>query len=184
MADKKILTKDVLKVIAAGGLIVASVAIPNLPIALGAAYKLWKDVNRKELGRIIKRLEKQEMISFREKGNTVEITITEKGKRRLLAYNFDKMQLKAKQRDGKWRLIIFDIPEDKKLSRDAFRRKLLEFGMLRLQDSVFVSAFPCKNEIDFVCHFLEISDYVALLTLDKIERGEQLLFKEFYQRDF
>lgn len=183
MAEKKILTKDVLAVIAAGGLVAASIAIPALPMALGVAYKAWKDINRRELGRIIKRLEKQEMISFRKHDDKIAVTITEKGKRRLLEYDFEKIELKAKKRDGKWRLIIFDIPEDKKISRDAFRNKLLQLGMIRLQDSVFVSAFPCKEEVDFLCHFLGISDYVTLLTLDKIERGEQLLFKEFYQGD-
>lgn len=183
MADKKITitTRDVLGVVAAGGFLVASVAMPNLPIALGILYKAWKEVNKRELGRIIKRLEKQEMISFREKGDNLEIIVTEKGKRRLLAYDFENIERKAKHRDGKWRLVIFDIPEDKKGNRDAFRKKLIQLEMIRLQDSVFVSAFPCKDEVDFLCHFLEISDYVTLITLDKVERGEKLLFKEFYQ---
>lgn len=181
MSDKKITTRDVLKVVAAGGLLVAAAAMPNLPIALGAALKVWKDINRRDLGRIIKRLEKQEMIAIREKGTNIVIEITEKGKKRLLEYDFENIVLKAKRRDGKWRLIIFDIPEDKKINRDAFRRKLLQLGFMRLQDSVFASAFPCRNEIDFLCHYLEISDFVTLVTLDKIERGEKLIFKQFYQ---
>ena len=93
------------------------------------------------------------------------------------------MELKSKRRDGKWRLIIFDIPEKKKSARDVFRRKLLELGMIRLQDSVFVSAFPCKNEIDFLANFLGISDFITLVSLDGIERGEQLIFKEYYDGD-
>ena len=178
---KKIYTKDVLKVLAAGGLLVGSVAIPSLPIALGAVYKVWKDVNKKDLGRIMKRLEKQEMISFKEQANKTIITITEKGKRRLLAQDFENITLKAKKRDGKWRLVIFDIPEGKKANREVFRRKLIQLGFLRLQDSVFASAFPCKEEIDFLCHYLEISDYVTLAILDRIERGEQLIFKNYFQ---
>lgn len=183
MSDKKITTKEVLGVIAAGGFLLASAAIPNLPIAVGAAVKIWRDINKRDLGRIIKRLEKQEMIAIREKGDKVAIEITEKGKRRLLEYDFEKITLSAKKRDGKWRLIIFDIPEDKKRNRDAFREKLLHLGFVRLQDSVFVSAFPCKNEVDFLCHFLEISDFVTLVVLDKIERGEQLIFKEYFNSD-
>lgn len=97
----------------------------------------------------------------------------------MLKYDFDIIALKAKRRDGKWRLIVFDIPESKKVNRDAFRSKLLQLGCIRLQDSVFVSAFPCKDEIDFLCHYLEISDFVTLVSLDRIERGEQLLFKKY-----
>lgn len=181
MSDKKIITREVLKVIAVGGILLGSAVIPTLPMAAGAAIKIWKNVNRKDLGRILKRLEKQEMIAIREKDDgKVSIEITEKGKRRLLEYDFENIELKAKRRDGKWHLVIFDIPEGKKNARDVFRRKLLELGLIKLQESVFASAFPCKNEIDFLCHFLEISDYVTIATVDKIERGEQLIFKRFY----
>lgn len=176
---KKIKTLDVLKVLAAGGIIVGTAVLPPLPMVLVGAVKLWKDVNKTDLGRIIKRLEKQEMIAIRESEGKTSIEITEKGKRRLLEYDFENIQLKAKKRDGKWRIIIFDIPEDKKRSREAFRIKLVQLGCVRLQDSVFVSAFPCKEEIDFLCHYLEISDYVTIAILDRIERGEKLLFKEY-----
>lgn len=184
MREEKISTKDVLKTIAAaGGLLILSAAIPNLPIALGIMIKAWRNFKKKDIGRIIKRLEKQEMISVKEKGDKISLEITEKGRKRLLEYDFENIKLKAKRRDGKWRLIIFDIPERKKQNRDAFRKKLLQLDCIRLQDSVFVSAFPCKNEIDFLTHYLEISDYVTVLTIDKIERGEELIFKKYYQED-
>jgi len=179
----KIKTRDVLKVLAAGGVILGTGVLPALPMILVGAVKLWKDVNKTDLGRIIKRLNKQEMITIREKDNKISIEITEKGKRRLLEYDFENIERKAKKRDGKWRLIIFDIPEDKKQNREAFRSKLVQLGCIRLQDSVFVSAFPCKEEVDFLCHYLEISDYVTVASLDKIERGTEVLFKEYRDWD-
>ena len=179
----KIRTIDVLKILAVGGIIVGSAAIPPLPMILANAIKLWKDVNKRDLGRIVKRLEKQEMISVREAGNKISIEITEKGKRRLLEYDFENIKIKAKKRDGKWRIIIFDIPEDRKRNRDAFRKKLIQIGCIRLQDSVFISAFPCKDEVDFLVHYLEISDFVTVATLNEIERGEKLLFKKYRDWD-
>lgn len=176
---KSVKTHEVLKVLAIGGIVVVSLAMPNFPIALGAAQKIWKEFNRRDLGRIIKRLEKQEMIDINKTGDKVRIEITDRGKRRLLEYDFENIELRVKKRDGKWRLVIFDIPEEKKSARDVFRRKLLQLGFIRLQDSVFASAFPCKGEIDFLCHFLEISDYVTLASLDQIERGERLVFQRY-----
>ncbi len=177
---KKIKTLDVLKVLAAGSVIVGTAALPALPMVLVGAVKLWREVNKTDLGRIIKRLKSQQMIAIKERGNNTSIEVTEKGKRRLLEYNFENINRKAKKRDGKWRIIIFDIPEGKKRNREAFRIKLLQIGCVRWQDSVFVSAFPCKEEIDFLCHYLEISDYVTLAVLGSIERGEELLFKEYH----
>lgn len=180
MNNKKILTKEVLKVIAVSGILIGTFAIPTLPAAVGAAIKIWKNVNKKDLGRIIKRLEKQEMISIRENDKGISIEITDKGKKRLLEYDFENIEIKSKKRDGKWRLIIFDIPEENRNARDVFRRKLLDLGFVKLQESVFASAYPCKKEIDFLCHFLEISNYVTVAIVDKIERGEQLIFKKYY----
>lgn len=177
---QKLSTKDILKIFGVGTIVFASVAIPNLPIAVGAALKIWKNINKHEVGRVIKRLQKQNMISIKDNGQTITIQITDRGKKRLLEYDFENITLKAKRRDGKWRLVIFDIPEDKKHARDMFRKKLLQMGLVRLQDSVFASVFPCKKEIDFLCHFLNISDYITLVSLDKIERGEKLIFKPYY----
>lgn len=171
-------TRDVLKVIGLSGIVVASVALPGLPLAIIKTHKLWKDINKSDLGRIIKRLEKQQMIALREMDGKISIEITEKGKKRLLTYDFENLKLHAKKRDGKWRLIIFDIPEGKKKNRESFRKKLLELNCVWLQDSVFVSAFPCKDEIDFLCHYLEISDFITVVVVDSIERGEQLIFKQ------
>lgn len=177
---KKIKTLDVLKVLAAGSVIVGTVILPVLPMVLVGAIKLWKDVNKTDLGRIIKRLEKQEMLTINEKEGKTFIEITEKGKKRILEYDFENMKITSKKRDGKWRIIIFDIPEGKKRNRDAFRKKLVQMGCIRLQDSVFVCAFPCKSEIDFLAHYLEISDFVTLATIGKIERGEELIFKKYH----
>ena len=179
---KKIKTLDVLKVLAAGSIIVGTAALPALPMVLVGAVKLWKDVNKTDLGRIVKRLEKQKMLTIKEKKGKTSIEITEKGKKRIVEYDFENINRKAKRRDGKWRVIIFDIPEGKKRSREALRSKLLQIGCVRWQDSVFVSAFPCKEEIDFLCHYLEISDYVTMAILDRIERGEKLLFKEYHDQ--
>ncbi len=180
---QKITTRDVLMVLGIGAVFVGSIVAPGLPKGVVAAVKAWKFVNRKDLGRIIKRLHKQEMLSIYEGDGKVAISITDKGKRRLLEYNFESLSLKAKRRDGKWRLIIFDIPEGLKRNRDAFAKKLLQIECIKLQDSVYVSAYPCNKEIDFLCHFLEVSDYVTVVILDKFERGEEVIFKKYYDFD-
>lgn len=182
MSDKKLITKGVLQAIAIGGILLGSAVIPALPMAAAGSIKLWKEIKKlakSDLGKIIKRLEKQKMVSLREKGNKISLEITEKGRRRLLEYDFENMEIKSKRRDGKWRLVIFDIPEEKKNARDSFRRKLIQLEFIQLQESVFVSAYPCKEEIDFLCHFLEISDYVTIALVNKIERGEQLIWKNY-----
>lgn len=182
-AAMKIKTQDVLKVLGATTLVVSATALPNLSFALITTYKFWQKINQRDLGKVVKRLVTQKMLRISENGNQILIEITQKGKRRLLEYDIENIKLKAKKRDNKWRLIMFDIPEKLKQNRDNFRKKLLQLGMIRLQDSIFVSAFPCKDEIDFLCHAYQISDFVSLLSIDKIERGDQLIFKSYRNWD-
>lgn len=67
----KIKTLDVLKVVAAGGIIVGSAIIPSLPMILVGAIKLWRDVNKTDLGRDGWYTENYEVfkISFQNKKN-------------------------------------------------------------------------------------------------------------------
>lgn len=179
VVDNKVTTKDVLKIIGVGGLVVASLISPNLAKAFFEISKEFKNIKNKDLGRIVKRLEKQRMIDFTEENGQIKITITDKGKTRLLTYNYSEMAIKKPKTDGKWRLVIFDVPEKRKRDRDSFRRKLLELGFTRLQDSVFASPYPCKEEIDFLANYLNISDFVTLAVVEKIERGEFLKFIKY-----
>jgi len=69
-----------------------------------------------------------------------------------------------------------DIPEIKRRSRDALRRKLKELGCYELQKSVFLWPYDCKKEIEFVIHFFNLKSFViyAEASLDndyKIKRA-------------
>lgn len=170
-------TKDVLLIIGVGGLLVSSVLMPRLPATLVSLHKALKNADKRELGRILKRLQKQEVIFFRDDGENIQISITDKGKEKILAYKFEDLKIKNLKRDGYWRLVIFDIPEYLKDERDKFREKLLQLGLIRVQDSIFASAYRLKDEVDFLCHYLGISDFVTVIVTNKIERGEELIFK-------
>lgn len=180
---EKLAVKDVLKVLGVGALVVSAVAFPGIPLAIIKTHQFFKRTDKRKLAVILKRLNKQNMISINESKGKIQIEITEKGRLRLLEYDFENIMLKSKKRDGKWRLVIFDIPEKRKSSRDVFRRKLLQLGLIRVQDSVFASAYPCKDEVDFLSNFLLISDYITLVVLDKFESGEELFMKDVYTID-
>ena len=171
---ERLRTKDVLSIIGISGLVISSVIFPGLPYALTKIIKPWKNACKGNLGQIIKRLEKQDLISIEGGNNQTKILITEKGNQRLLQYDYENLSFKSKKLDGKWRVVVFDIPENRKRNRDAFSRKLTQLGFIRLQDSVFATPYNCKNEVDFLCHYLLISDFVTLLVVDKIDRGEKL----------
>lgn len=60
--------------------------------------------------------------------------------------------------DGRWRLVAFDIPENKRDVRDRLRRALAKLGLGILQASVWISPNDIKKEIDEIGKRLKISD--------------------------
>ncbi len=70
--------------------------------------------------------------------------------------------------DKKWRVVIFDIPQELHRERNNFRKKLKSLGFHMLQKSVFVFPFPCESEIAPFCQKLKISDYVNVIIADSL----------------
>ena len=143
------------------------------------AIALICDIFLKRLRQIVKRLADQEVISFKQKGEETVVKITEKGKQKILRFNIDNLQIKQPRKwDGKWRIVIFDIPEYKKKAREALRWKLKELGFYQLQKSAFLYPFECKDEITFITANYEIKNDTKYIVAEEIEEEE--FFKSWF----
>lgn len=171
--EERIRTKELLKLIGLGALIFASAVVPNLPRVFLSSGKKRKQLhfNRRNFAQQLKRLKERELISFQERDGETIIVLTDSGKRKILQYNFDELDIERPESwDRRWRMVIFDIPERLKKQREMFRSKLKSLGFYRLQDSVFIYPFPCEKEIEFIREYLQIRDYVLFLTFRELER--------------
>jgi hypothetical protein len=122
----------------------------------------WKQIDPAYLHRIVREFHQERLVSFEEKPDgTIKIVLTEAGKEKAIQCDFDRMEIKKPIRwDKKWRIVIFDIPEKRRKTRDALRHKLAQLGFLEYQHSVFVYPFSCRNEIDFIVEFFRVREYV------------------------
>lgn len=168
----KDLTKAILIIAAAGVMVPALVAFPGLGYALKPFLK--KDYQASRVKNTIKRLQKQQFISITEMNGETKIEISDKGRKRVLAYKIDELRLTNKKWDGNFRLVIFDIPETKRIARDFLRAKLKELGFYQLQKSVLITPWECKEIIDFVKFYYDVPNDVSLLMVKKLENEEYL----------
>jgi len=167
--------KDILRILATGALLSMAILAPNAPASLFASHKPWKKYKRNRLRQVIKRMADQELVGFREEGKETIVAISEKGKSKLLKFNFDEMKINDQEDwNGTWKIVYFDIPETKKLARELFRKKLKELRFYQLQKSVFITPYGCKDQIDFLRSILEIGDFVSYLETENIEQEEFL----------
>lgn len=78
--------------------------------------------------------------------------------------------------DGKWRVIIFDIPEMNRRDRDFLRRELKWIGFVELQKSVWIFPYDMEKEIMALLRLwqLEFQGDIRFLVVEKITGEEEL----------
>lgn len=143
-------------------------------------YDRFRKQNKMKFSREMYRLKQAGIIKEYLEGKERFIGLTKKGRKRLQKYLISTLEIRRPAKwDKKWRLVIFDIPDDKKIERDALRRKLENLGFLKLQESVYVCPFECASQIDFLKKTFLIAQYVQYILADRIETEVDLV-KKFY----
>lgn len=173
--------KDILLLLGIGTFIAASILMPGLPIVLKPFIdekRKWGErelekFNTWRLRQVLKRLYEQKVVEIFEGG----IKVTEKGKKRILNYTLEEMQLRKKT-DGRWRLIIYDISNLRKPEREQFREMLKRLQFLKLQESVYLTPFVCEDEIEYLKQIFDIDKEVQILKICEIEHNE--VYKKYF----
>ena len=168
--------KAILHSIAAAGAVSIALIAPNALQMLKLFGIDSKSKWRKySVNNSIKRLKEKGYIYFEitEKGNFIRLT--EKGKKKLDNFKLLGYKLKKPNRwDGKWRMLIFDIKEERKGTRDRIRSTLNRLGFLRLQDSVWVYPYDCEDFITLMKADFKIGYDLLYLIVDSIEGDKRL----------
>lgn len=120
-------------------------------------------LDKSDLAQAIKRLRERGLLK-EDKINEQEVLIklTELGKE-TLGVGFNE-----KDWDGKYRVVLFDIPEQKRRVRDLLRRKLKHWGFKAWQQSVWVTKHPITNKLRNSIKELGIEKWVAVLESDNL----------------
>lgn len=108
-------------------------------------------------------------------GNIDKYVLTLKGEQRFRRSFIDEVVIKnPKKWDGKWRLVIYDLPIRFKKARNAFRWKLKDLGFFQFQKSAWIYPYPCEGEILFVADFYGVRNYIEILEINKVLSDKKL----------
>ena len=144
--------------------------------------KEWEAINQRALKNAIRNLYKSHIVYAKDNDDgTTSMVLTEKGHEKAFTYDIDSIFIKPMKRwDEKWRLVTFDVPEKFKKARNSLSLTLRKMGLYRLQKSVFVHPFECKDEIDFVTEFWNVRPFVRYVVTHSIDNDLHLrdIFKK------
>lgn len=144
----------------------------------------WKKIDQRNFNRSIRRLSQEKFIEERTLSDgSFKLILTEKGKREAkklsLLGNSIKFK-KPKRWDGKWRVVVFDIPEKDRVFRNILREHLHALNFFKLQHSVFISPYPFEKPILELINLYSVEPYVRVITATKID-NEAKIKKHFFK---
>ena len=114
------------------------------------------------------------------KGDKNIYQITNKSRVKVLKYNIIKNK---KIWDKKWRIVIFDIPFNKKNARDFLRNRLRFLGFKQLQKSVWIHPFDVFEEVKVFLNLYHLSNCVRFIVVEDIDNDKDIrkwFFEDFF----
>jgi hypothetical protein len=125
---------------AIGGVVLVAATIPNAAQLLRymPGYKKGARFNY-QAKTALGRLAAKGLVIFEKRGSKQYARVTDAGERMLELESIrEKGVKKPKRWDGRWRVVLFDIPERRRGVRNRLRLFMQEYGFVRLQDSAWI----------------------------------------------
>lgn len=176
---KGYLQSALLAAVAIPGLLLVAAAAPNVMQLLekipGNKYKFTY-----RLKSVAGRLAAQGFVRFVERGGKKYMEITEAG-RKTIEMEQQRIAMRSpglRRWDKRWRVIIFDIPERSRATRDRLRILLRSLGFVQLQGSVWVYPHDCEEVMSLVKAELKTGASVLYMIVEKLEYDRHL--KEYF----
>jgi phenylacetic acid degradation operon negative regulatory protein len=137
-------------------------------IWIGSLIKLLKEFghNEQAVRAAISRMNKQGWVSSTKKGNKSFYFLTDRGVNRMEEAAQRIFKLKQEPWDGKWRMLMYTIPETKRNARDEFRKELVWSGFGAMSNSTWISPNDLEKQVNDLIDKYEIKPYVDFFVSD------------------
>lgn len=168
------IAKIILLGLAGTAAVVVVLALPGVAPAM-SLFIPKNEYERRRIKASVKKLENKNLIQSRMQNGKLTVSLTGQGRKELARLKYQDLFIKQPTNwDGMWRVVMFDIPESKRSTRSALRIKLQDLGFCKIQKSVFIFPYPCKNEIDLIRDYFRVKNGIQYLVVSEVENEERL----------
>lgn len=131
-------------------------------IWIGSLISLLKEFghNEQSVRAAMSRMSKQGWIQSEKIGNKSHYSLTVSGVKRMDEAAARIFKFKPETWDGKWRILMYTIPEEKRNLRDEFRKELVWSGFGTISNSFWVSPNKLENTVKDLIRKYDIDEYV------------------------
>lgn len=145
--------RTILHVVALAGILTAAVLVPNALAELrklDPSYAKQKNIRRR-IKETLWRMERNKLVTLPDRGTMGRVSLLPKGEAMIEKIQAQEYVIPSPLIwDGKWRMVMFDVPEKRKSVRNQLRLLLQSAGLVRLHDSVWVHPHPCDELVTLI----------------------------------
>ncbi len=139
-----------------------------------------KKIPRYRLQQEIVRMKKRGWVIEARKSGKIFLELTEQGRLEALYRRLEDLAGRGhKKWDGKWRMIMFDIPERGRRERYAMRAILRSVGFYRMQKSVYIFPYEIPKELVEYLKAAELLPFIRFARIDQLD--EPRLLKKIFK---
>ena len=129
------------------------------------------------LTRSIKNLVESGCVEMLRSDNKSYLKLTPKGKSKLNCIKLEGSgALISTAWDGLWRIIILDIPEERKNEREALRYLLKKADFTCIKNTVWISPYPYEHLFTNIKKDLGLGTELMIIVTDKLDEETNLAF--------
>ncbi len=107
--------------------------------------------------------------------------LTKEGKKKMHSLELDnEKSLVNTSWDGFWRIILLDLPENRKSERESLRYLLKKAGFVCLKNSAWISPFPFEHLFANIKKDLGLTTEMMIIVTENIDQeSKKVLFENF-----
>ncbi len=177
-------TKIVLGILGLGVIVCTGAVVPGILKAVESFRSMdggrigdgKKKYSKKEVKEALSGLKRRKFVKvIKDKDGRIKVKLTNKGRKRILEMSLELVEIKKPEKwDGKWRIVIFDVPVKQNMAREALRSKIKNLGFRQLQKSVWIIPWECEDEILFISEAYEVEKYVEIITAENLLHEKEI----------
>jgi len=177
MSSKKDYSKKILKILSQK----TAIALPELRDSALGAQIAPKALSRYALARALKNLVESGYAEIHSSERQDYAKLTPQGKTKLNSIILENEETLVPQSwDGYWRIILLDLPENRKSERDSLRYLLKKAGFVCLKNSAWISPYPFEHLFINIKKDLGLSTEIMVIVTQFIdEETKKFLFEAF-----
>ena len=139
-----------------------------LPGPRNPIYKKYrKDKSERQFSNFIYYLKRKGYIKVKNLKSHNAMILTRGGMEKAIMASF-KLGEAQKRKDGKWIMLIFDIPQNHRKERDLLRSILRNLGYKLFQQSVWVTPYNVADKTENLLQTHSLDKYVKIFLIEKI----------------